>query len=270
MRRSRWPRSSACCIPTRSAGTRRPNARDSIPEITGYPGGQAAPTPNAIDFIPGQSLGSVTGELGLREFVERFGHPLIVTTERQGPDSVLDRELADAEIVISQPLWPAYLTADRIAAAPRLRLPITAGIGSDHMDLQAASDRGITVAEVTYSNSVSVAEHVVMMILGLVRDHLPAHDWAANGGWNIADCVERSYDLEGMTVGRVAAGRIGLAVLRRLKPVDVKLHYADRHRLDESIERELGLVFHDTAHSLVSVCDVVTINDPCTTRPKAC
>jgi formate dehydrogenase len=47
----------------------------------------------------------------------------------------------------------------------------------------------------------------------------------AYGGWNIADCVERSYDLEGMAVGTVAAGRIGLAVLRRLKPFGVKLHY---------------------------------------------
>jgi formate dehydrogenase len=82
------------------------------------------------------------------------------------------------------------------------------------------------------------------------------------GGWNIADCVERSYDLEGMTVGTVAAGRIGLAVLRRLKPFDVKLHYTDRHRLDPSVEDELGLVFHETAESLVQACDVVTINAP--------
>src|ERR1019366_7811944 len=123
-------------------------------------------------------------------------------------------------------------------------------------------DRGMTVAEVTYSNSISVAEHVVMMILSLVRNYLPSYKWVVDGGRNIADCVERSYDLEGMTVGTVAAGRIGLAVLRRLKPFDVQLHYTDRHRLDESVERELGLVFHPTAESLVPICDVVTINAP--------
>src|SRR6201999_3910668 len=99
-----------------------------------------------------------------------------------------------------------------------------AGIGSDHIDLQAAIDAGVTVAEVTYSNSISVAEHVVMMILSLVRNYLPSHDWVVRGGWNIADCVQRSYDVEGMTVGTVAAGRIGLAVLRRLRPFDVNLH----------------------------------------------
>ena len=157
---------------------------------------------------------------------------------RQGPaDSVFDRELVDADIVISQPFWPAYLTADRIAKAQNLKLAITAGIGSDHVDLQAAIDRGISVVEITYSNSISVSEHVVMMILSLVRNYIPSYQWVVHGGWNIADCVERSYDLEGMAVGTVAAGRIGLAVLRRLKPFDVKLHYTDRHRLPAEIEQ---------------------------------
>jgi formate dehydrogenase len=81
-------------------------------------------------------------------------------------------------------------------------------------------------------------------------------------GWNIADCVSRSYDLEGMTVGTVAAGRIGLAVLKRLGPFDVKLHYTDRHRLPESVEEELDLTFHPTAESMVRICDVITINAP--------
>ena len=61
----------------------------------------------------------------------------------------------------------------------------------------------------TYCNSISVSEHVVMMILGLVRNYIPSYQWVVKGGWNIADCVERSYDLEGMHVGTVAAGRIG-------------------------------------------------------------
>ncbi len=114
----------------------------------------------------------------------------------------------------------------------------------------------------TYSNSISVSEHVVMMILGLVRNYLPAHQWVVEGGWNIADCVERSYDLEGMVVGSVAAGRIGLAVLKRLAPFDVDLHYTDRHRLSAEAEEEYHLTFHPDAASLVPVCDVVTINAP--------
>jgi formate dehydrogenase len=236
--------------------------RDGIPALAAYPDGQTLPTPHDIDFVPGALLGSVSGELGLRTYLEAAGHTLVVTDDKDGDGSVFDRELADADIVISQPFWPAYLTSERISRAPKLKLAITAGIGSDHVDLQAAIDQGITVAEVTYCNSISVAEHVVMMILSLVRNYLPSYGWVTRGGWNIADCVERSYDVEGMTVGTVAAGRIGLAVLRRLKPFDMKLHYTDRHRLPESVEEELGLTFHPSTADMVPVCDVVTINAP--------
>jgi formate dehydrogenase len=237
-------------------------ARDSIPEIKSYPDGQTTPTPKAIDFKPGELLGSVSGELGLRKFLEGAGHTFVVTSDKDGADSRLDRELPDADIVISQPFWPAYMTAERFAKAPNLKLAITAGIGSDHTDLQAAMDRGVTVAEVTYCNSISVSEHIVMMILSLVRNYIPSYQWVVKGGWNIADCVERSYDLEGMHVGTVAAGRIGLAALRRLKPFDLKLHYTDRHRLPPAVEEELGLTFHPNVESLVQVCDVITINAP--------
>ncbi|HLM87117.1 MAG TPA: NAD-dependent formate dehydrogenase [Solirubrobacteraceae bacterium] len=237
-------------------------ARDEVPKIERYHDGQSAPTPQAIGFKPGELLGCVSGELGLRDFLEDRGHRLIVTSDKDGPDSVFERELPDAEVVISQPFWPAYLTAERIAKAPNLKLALTAGIGSDHVDLQAAIEHGLTVAEVTYSNSISVAEHVVMMILALVRNYIPSYQWVIDGGWNIADCVSRSYDLEGMQVGTVAAGRIGSAVLRRLAPFEVGLHYTDRHRLPEQVERELDLTFHDSAESLVQVCDVVTINAP--------
>jgi formate dehydrogenase len=102
-----------------------------------------------------------------------------------------------------------------------------------------------------------------MMILSLVRNYIPSHEWVTGkGGWNIADCVERSYDVEGMNVGTVASGRIGLAVLRRMKPFDVKLHYTDRHRLPESVEQELNVTYHKDVESMVRVCDVVTINCP--------
>lgn len=237
-------------------------ARDEIPEIVQYPGGQTAPTPKEIDFQPGELLGCVSGELGLRRFLESRGHQLIVTTDKEGPDSVFEKELTDADIVISQPFWPGYLTAERIAKANNLKLAITAGIGSDHVDLDAARTHNLTVCEVTYSNSISVSEHVVMMVLSLVRNYIPSYEWVVKGGWNIADCVERSYDLEGMSVGVIGSGRIGLAVLKRLHPFDVKLHYHDQYRLDKDVENSLNLTFHDSVESLVKACDVVSINCP--------
>ena len=136
-------------------------ARNDVPSITKYDNGQTAPTPRAIDFEPGHLLGSVSGGLGLRRYLETGGHNFIVTSDKDGKDSVFERELPDADVVISQPFWPAYLSAERMKKAKKLKLALTAGIGSDHVDLEAAIKHGVTVAEVTGSNSISVAEHAV-------------------------------------------------------------------------------------------------------------
>ena len=237
-------------------------AREALPKLEQYPDGQRLPTPKAIDFTPGQLLGCVSGELGLRQFLEANGHTFIVTADKDGPHSQFEKELVDADVVISQPFWPAYLTKERIAKAKNLKLAITAGIGSDHVDLEAAIDNGITVAEVTYCNSISVAEHNVMAILALAHNYIPSYQWVINKGWNIADCVARAYDIEGMTVGIVGSGRIGLATLKRLKPFDVKLHYTDRHRLPEATEKELGLTYHATVEAMVPLCDVIALSCP--------
>jgi len=237
-------------------------ARDNIPKISQYPNGQLAPDTDNIDFIPGALLGSVSGGLGLKKFLEDQGHRFIITSDKEGANSEFEKYLPEADIVISQPFWPAYLTKERIAKAHKLKLAITAGIGSDHVDLAAAIEKNITVAEVTYCNSISVAEHNVMMILSLVRDYLTQHEFAKAGKWDIADCVARSYDLEGMHVGVVGTGRIGLAILRRLSPFSVHLHYYDKYRLSPEIEQELNLVYHSDVSSLVKTVDIVSINCP--------
>ena len=66
-------------------------ARDSIPVIASYPGGQTVPSPESIDFVPGELLGSVSGELGLRTFLESAGHTLVVTSDKEGPGSVFEQ-----------------------------------------------------------------------------------------------------------------------------------------------------------------------------------
>ncbi len=237
-------------------------ARDTIPVIKSYPDGSTLPTPAKLDFTPGEMVGCVSGALGLRKFFEEGGHELVVTSDKDGPDSEFERELFDTDIVISQPFWPAYITKERFAKAPKLKLALTAGIGSDHVDLDEARARGVTVAEETYSNSISVAEHTVMQILALVRNFVSSHQWVVDGGWNIADCVEHSYDLEGMDVGLIAAGRIGRAVLERLAPFKVHLHYFDVHRLSAEYEKELNLTYHPDVESLARSVDVVSIHSP--------
>ena len=233
-----------------------------LPKLEKYPDGMTLPNPKGRDFTPGELLGCVSGELGLRKFLESNGHEYIVTNSKDGDGNEADKHIVDADIVISQPFFPYYLTKEKIAKAKNLKMAITAGIGSDHVDLQAAMDNNIDVVEVTFCNSRSVAEHIVMMIVSMVRDYHNQHRIVNEGGWNIADAVQRSYDVEGMHIGTVAAGRIGLDALRKMKPFDVHLHYFDRHRLPESVEKELNLTFHESVESMVKVCDVVTINCP--------
>ncbi|KAL2837266.1 hypothetical protein BJX68DRAFT_249890 [Aspergillus pseudodeflectus] len=210
-------------------------------------------------------LGTTENELGIRKWLEDQGHTVVTTSDKDSEDSVFDRELVDAEVIITTPFHPGYLTAERLAKAKKLKLAVTAGIGSDHVDLNAANktNGGVTVAEVTGSNVVSVAEHVVMTILLLVRNFVPSHDQIRNGDWNVAAVAKNEYDLENKVVGTVGVGRIGERVLRRLKPFDCKeLLYYDYQPLSAEVEKEIGARRVESLEDLVAQCDVVTINCP--------
>ena len=151
-----WPKFSPFSMTIPSTAIRPNMPATTSPKSTITPAARPRRRPSKIDFKPGELLGSVSGELGLRKFLEGAGHTLVVTSDKDGPNSVFEKELPDAEVVISQPFWPAYMTKERFDKAKKLKLVITAGIGSDHTDLQAAMEKGVTVAEVTYSNSISV------------------------------------------------------------------------------------------------------------------
>ena len=84
-------------------------ARDDLPKLDKYPDGMSLPSPSAIDFTPGELLGCVSGELGLRKFLEEAGHTLVVTSDKDGDGCVADNELVDADIVISQPFFHIIL-----------------------------------------------------------------------------------------------------------------------------------------------------------------
>ncbi|OJJ04630.1 hypothetical protein ASPVEDRAFT_31079 [Aspergillus versicolor CBS 583.65] len=210
-------------------------------------------------------LGTTENELGIRKWLEDQGHSVVTTSDKDSENSTFDKELVDAEVIITTPFHPGYLTAERLAKAKNLKLAVTAGIGSDHVDLNAANktNGGITVAEVTGSNVVSVAEHVIMTILLLVRNFVPSHDQIRNGDWNVAAVAKNEFDLEDKVVGTVGVGRIGERVLRRLKPFDCKeLLYYDYQPLSADAEKAIGARRVESLEEMVSQCDVVTINCP--------
>ena len=162
-------------------------------------------------------LGTVENELGIRKFVEEHGYELITTANKTpAPTSTFDKYLPEAEIIITTPFYPAYLTKERLATAKKLKLCITAGVGSDNYDLEALNEKGIAVLEVTGSNVQSVAEHAVMTMLILLRNYGEGHHQAISGGWDIAAVAKDEFDMEGKVFATVGAGRIGYRILERL------------------------------------------------------
>ena len=95
-----------------------------LPKLEKYPDGMTLPSPKGRDFTPGQLLGCVSGELGLRKFLESNGHELVVTNSKDGDGCEADKHIVDADIVISQPFFPYYLTKERIAKAKNLKISI--------------------------------------------------------------------------------------------------------------------------------------------------
>mgnify|MGYP003330714450 FL=1 len=85
-----------------------------LPKLEKYPDGMTLPSPKGRDFTPGELLGCVSGELGLRKFLEDAGHTLVVTSDKYEEGCTADKELVDADIVISQPFFPYYLTREKM------------------------------------------------------------------------------------------------------------------------------------------------------------
>ncbi|KAJ6594065.1 NAD-dependent formate dehydrogenase [Mycena capillaripes] len=212
-------------------------------------------------------LGTTENKLGIEEWLTSQGHELIVefsvSSSKEGPDSVFQKHIVDAEVLITTPFHPGYLTKDLVEKAKNLKLCITAGVGSDHIDLNAAVDHKIQVLEVSGSNVVSVAEHVVMSILLLVRNFVPAHEMIERGDWQVSEIARNAFDLEGKVVGTIGAGRIGYRVLQRLVPFDCKsLLYYDYAPLPAAAAQAVNAVRVEDLKDLVSQCDVVTVNCP--------
>jgi formate dehydrogenase len=220
-----------------------------------YKGGEAAKREPRLTC-------TVENALGLKDTLKEKGIEYIVTDDKEGKDSVFEKNIHDADVIITTPFHPAYITKERLEKAKNLKLCLTAGIGSDHVDLLAAQEKGITVAEVTGCNVVSVAEHVVMQILALVRNYIPAYTQVINNQWDVAKIAEKAFDIEGKVIGTVGAGRIGQRVLERLQGFNCKeLLYTDYARMSKEKETQLNAKFVDF-EELLKRCDVVTLNCP--------
>lgn len=218
-----------------------------------YPAPEAGASP--------ELLGCAENALGLREWLEGEGHEVVSTSAREGEE--LTEALRDAEVLVTTPFWPVYADRELLESTESLRCVLTAGVGSDHVDLRAAAERGLLVAEQTGSNVVSVAEHAVMQLLALVRNYLPAYQQVVDGRWDIGEIAQRSWDLERKTVGIYGAGAIGQLIALRLKAFDVETLYYKRTRLEHPEEAVIGARYAQL-EEMQERCDAIVITAPLT------
>ncbi len=211
--------------------------------------------PEAVEGQDNQLL-NTDKAIGLKSFLQDKGHELVIL--KDGKED-LDKHLEDMEVVISAPFYPAYMTKERIEKAPNLKLAITAGVGSDHVDLDAASQHNVSVVEVTGSNTVSVAEHAVMDLLILLRNYEEGHRQSKEGEWNLSQVGNDAYELQHKTIGIFGFGRIGQLVAERLAPFNVTIqHYDPINQKDN--EHSKFVKFDE----LVKTSDAITIHAPLT------
>jgi D-3-phosphoglycerate dehydrogenase len=157
------------------------------------------------------------------------------------------------------------LTKELIDGAERLKVIGRAGVGVDNVDVDAATRRGIVVANAPESTVISAAEHTVGLLLALSRNIPQAHAALAEGRW------ERSrwggVELSGKTLGVLGFGRIGQQVARRALGLELRVVAYDPFVSKERF-RELGVDRAETADELYAAADFVTLHLPLTNETR--
>ena len=151
------------------------------------------------------------------------------------------------------------LTADLIARATRLKVIGRAGVGVDNVDVEAATKRGIIVANAPQSNVITAAEHTVALLLALARNVPQAHSALTGGSW------ERSkwggVELYEKTLGLLGFGRIGQLVAARAQGFGMHVLAFDPY-VTAARFRELGVDKAETADDLYARADFISIHLP--------
>ncbi|KAA1470880.1 NAD-dependent formate dehydrogenase [Dentipellis sp. KUC8613] len=202
-------------------------------------------------------------ELGLRQFLESQGHEYIVFSAKDGAEDGFGKLIGDTDVLITIPFYSTVLTREFFEKAKNLKICIVAGVGFDHIDLNAALVHSVQVLEVSGASVVSIAEQVVMSILLLVRNFTTAHEMVEGGEWQLSHIARNAFDLENKVVGIIGTGRIGYSILERLVPFDCQLLYWDDNPLKlEEQEQAVNVRRIRDLKEFVSLCDVIVVSIP--------
>ena len=176
----------------------------------------------------------------------------------------LKAAMADADYGV---WWDVPVTAEIVAASPKVKLFHKWGVGVDNIDMEACRARGIQVARTTGSNAAPVAEFTIGAMIALARRIVPAHISTAAGGWEKNEVWKRSIMVTGKTVGIIGLGSIGQGVAKRLAGFDCRILYHNRNRIPAAEEAALG-VEYATLDDLLRQSDIVSLNCPLSPETK--
>jgi len=178
-------------------------------------------------------------------------------------DSELDEIIARYDAIVVRSA--TKLTADVLERAERLKVIGRAGVGVDNVDVEAATRRGIIVANAPESTVVSAAEHTVGLLVALARNIPQAHAALKQGRW------ERSayggIELAGKTLGVLGFGRIGQQVARRALGLGMRVVAYDPYVAGERF-RELGVERVETPEEVYDVAEFLTLHLPLTDETR--
>ena len=181
---------------------------------------------------------------GIREIVEAAGHELVLF-EKYADQSELVAAVSDAEALI---IRSDKVTAEVIAAAPKLKIVVRAGAGYDNVDLAAASEAGVVVMNTPGQNSNAVAELAIAMMIFMCRNQFTP---------------VTGTEIEGRTIGIQAFGNVGRLVGAKAKALGLKLKAIDPFLTPEKIA-EGGAEPVSDLKELYAGCDFVSVHIPAT------
>ena len=181
---------------------------------------------------------------GIREILEAAGHELVLF-EKYAEQSELVAAVSDAEALI---IRSDKVTAEVIAAAPKLKIVVRAGAGYDNVDLAAASEAGVVVMNTPGQNSNAVAELAIAMMIFICRNQFTP---------------VTGTEIEGRTIGIQAFGNVGRLVGAKAKALGLKVKAIDPFLTPEKIA-EGGAEPVSDLKELYAGCDFVSVHIPAT------
>jgi D-3-phosphoglycerate dehydrogenase / 2-oxoglutarate reductase len=193
------------------------------------------------------------------------GHELTEAPDLRGDD--LDAAVGEHEVLVVR---STRVTAATLLAADCLRLVIRAGSGTDTIDLDAATDRGIAVCNVPGRNAIAVAELAVGLVLAIDRRIPEQVTDLREGRWR-KGAYQTATGIFGRAVGVVGLGDIGLEFAARMVAFGTRVHgVADPDRATERQRRaeDLGITFVADLPTLAATCDILSFHVPLSDRTR--